>query len=340
MSQKLKDLISPLDKARKTVVKNVSRPFEALSDAQKFWIAFAFLCLTVTLLISNPFWRTSIGDQYEVGDIARENLRSPADITVVDQEATESLRNNSSSMIQPIFRYQGNLSEEAVQSFRSAWENLQRKNANADGNQNTKANTNPANAPKWSGAGDPALGKVFAARKFSENELEAAARILRQNASGLIYDDKDREFLQGDILQVDRQNPNQQSIVSNPLGSMTALSVARRNLENDLAEIRSISPEEIKAFAASLKPLIEANIIYDSDATNTAKQKVISEIQPITISLKRGQNIADEGDIITPEILSQINAVKSYSTSTRNINRFLGLLALISALFWVAWKFI
>ena len=340
MSKRLKDLATPLTKWQKTAQQYVSRPFEALSDVQKFWIAFALLSLTVTLLITNPFWRTTIGDQYQVGDIARENLRSPADISVVDQEATETLRNNTSSIIQPIFRYQGNLSDQAVQSFRSAWENLQRKNANSESNQNSKTNANSANAPKWSGAGDPNLGKIFAARKFSENELEAVTRVLRQNASGLIYDDKDREFLQGDIQQIDRQNPNQQSIVSNPLGSMTALSTARKSLENDLTEIRSLSPEEIKAFSASLKPLIEANIIYDSDATNTAKQKVISDIVPITISLKRGQNIADEGDIITPEIQSQINAVKSYSTSTRNINRFLGLLALISALFWVAWKFI
>ena len=339
MSQKLKDLISPLDKARKSSLNYISRPFKSLSDKQKFWIAFAFLCLTVTLLISNPFWRTSIGEQYELGDIARENLRSPADISVVDEEATETLRTNTSLSVQPIFRYQGNLSDEAVQSFRSAWENLQRKNAAVSENSNAKQNSNSSHAPKWSGAGDATLGKVFAARKFSENELDALTRVLRENASGLIYDDKDREFLQNDILQIDRQNPNQQAIVSNPLGSMTSLSLARKSLENDLSEIRSISPEEIKAFAASLKPLIEANVIYDSDATNSARANLVRDIQPITISLKRGQNIADEGDIITPDILAQINAVKSYSTSTRNINRFLGLLALISALFWVAWKF-
>ena len=337
MSQKLKELLSPLDKARKTFSKYVSRPIENISGGQKFWISFAFLCLTVTLLINNPLWRGSVGGQYELGDIARESLRSPADIIVVDDEATETLRENTKATIQPIFRYQGNLSDQAVQSFRSAWENLERKNANV--NSNTDAKTG-GNSPKWSGAGDPVLGKVFSARKFSDNELASVARVLRENTSGLIYDDKDRDFLQTDILQIDRQNPNQQSIVSNPLGSMTALSVARTKLEDDLAEIRSFSPEEVKAFAQSLKPLIEANVVYDSDATNTAKLNAVKDIKPITITLKRGQNIADEGDIITPEILAQINAVKTYSTSTRNVNRFFGLLALISALFWAAWKFI
>jgi membrane-associated HD superfamily phosphohydrolase len=38
--------------------------------------------------------------------------------------------------------------------------------------------------------------------------------------------------------------------------------------------------------------------------------------------------------------LSQIAAVRSYGSSTRQLNRFIGLLILISALFWGAWKFI
>ena len=47
-----------------------------------------------------------------------------------------------------------------------------------------------------------------------------------------------------------------------------------------------------------------------------------------------------EGDTVDETVLSQISAINSYSTSTRQYNRFFGLLALISALFWVAWKFI
>jgi putative nucleotidyltransferase with HDIG domain len=44
--------------------------------------------------------------------------------------------------------------------------------------------------------------------------------------------------------------------------------------------------------------------------------------------------------MITDKTMSQIAAIRSYSDSSRQINRFFGLLALISALFWVAWKYI
>jgi len=35
-----------------------------------------------------------------------------------------------------------------------------------------------------------------------------------------------------------------------------------------------------------------------------------------------------------------MNAIRSYTSSSRQINRFVGLLLIITALFWIAWKFI
>ena len=81
-------------------------------------------------------------------------------------------------------------------------------------------------------------------------------------------------------------------------------------------------------------------MIYDAAATEEARRGVAESVRRSKISLKRSQKIADEGDVITPEILSKIAAIRNYSTSTRQLNRFFGLLVLISALFWAAWKFI
>ena len=40
------------------------------------------------------------------------------------------------------------------------------------------------------------------------------------------------------------------------------------------------------------------------------------------------------------QIVSQVSAIRKYSTSTRQLNRFFGLLILVVGLFWAAWKFI
>ncbi|HSK73541.1 MAG TPA: hypothetical protein VK892_17725, partial [Pyrinomonadaceae bacterium] len=346
MKQRLQDLASPFTKARKTVFGYVSRPFESLTGTQRFWIGFTLLCVLTTLLISNPFWRGAAA-QYQEGDIARESVISPADITVPDDEATERLRQSARESIQPIFTYDSNRAEEAVQNFRSSWESLLRKpeSANANGsdktNANSKTNANAKPEIKWKGAGNTEeVGKVFAARTFSSNELETIIRVLRESASGSIYDDRDRQYFQSQIILMDRQRPNQQSIISMPESSMTALSEARKNLRSGLENIRSLSSAEVEAFNTALAPLIQPSINYDSVATEKAREGLTQTVEPLTISLKRGQTVVREGDTITPEILSQISAIRNYSTNTRNTNRFFGLLALISALFWAAWKYI
>ncbi|MGI8642458.1 MAG: HD family phosphohydrolase [Pyrinomonadaceae bacterium] len=335
--KRIQDLTTPVTKFRKTVTNYVSRPFEKLSEGQRFWLGFAFLCLLTTFLINNPFWR-STAEQFKEGDVARESIISPADITVTDTEATEKIKQDAVESVLPSFIFESNRANEAIQSFRSAWENLARKTENA--NANIKANSNTKPDVQWTGAGSAELGSVFAARRFSSNDLDSITRVLRENAEGTIYGDQDRQYFRDEITLNDRLKPNQQSVVKFPESSMTALSTARNNLKEGLKQIRNLSEREVEAFNSALAPLIQPSVVYDSVATNNAREAVAKSVEPITISLKRSQKIVGEGDMITDKTMSQIAAIRSYSNSSRQINRFFGLLALISALFWVAWKFI
>ena len=313
--------------------------FWRLSEDQRFWIGFAVLCLLTTLLINNPLWRSAGEYVYKEGDIAREGIISPADIYFVDEDETERIRETVRETVAPTFVFEPKRADEAVQSFRSAWENLQRRAEATAGNAN-RANSNTRSEPKWAGLGGPELGKVFGARSFSPNELEAVARILRENGSGDIYADQDRQYLTNQISIVDRQKPTESRQAQNAAMTMTALSEARERLGRQLAEIRSLSPKEIEAFNAAISPLIQPSVIYDAAATENARRIVAESVEPVTISLKRGERIVEEGQKITPQMVSQITAIRNYSASTRQWNRFAGLLLLIAGLYWAAWKFI
>ncbi len=344
MSKRIQDLASPLKKWRNWLGQFFNRPFANVTENQKFWFGFAFLCVLTTFLINNPFWHTSTEQLYKEGDIARESIISPADISATDFDETERIKQSVKESVRPIFTFEANRADEAVQSFRSAWESLQRKtdniNSNSRTNVNSKINLNIKSDASWNGAGGAELGRIFGSRRFSSNELEAVTRVLRENASGSIYGDQDRQFFEAEILLLDRQKPNQQSVMQMPESSMTALSEARANLKEGLSQISSLSPAEIEAFYAAASPLIQPNIVFDSAATGSSRQTAAESVQPKIISLKRGQTIVREGDTITVEALSQISAVSSYSSSTRRVNRFFGLLVLITALFWAAWKFV
>ncbi len=329
-----KDL-APLDRARNKALRVISYPFEWLSDDQKFWIGFGVLCLVTTLLINNPFSRTT-SSQYAEGDIARESIISPADITVVDEGETANIKKVAAEGVKPIFTLQPDISESSVGAFRRAWNKIQ-TGVPANGSKSDKPDDGEK---KWEGAGGEILGKVFASRRFSANEINSIVKILEDSSSGSIYDDKDQTFLANEVTLIDRTRPNTDVTVSMPETSWIPLSEARRKVRNGLAEIRSLSKEEIDAFEKALTPLIQPTVVYDSAATSKSRNDMIASVEPIKISLKRGQTIVREGDTVTAQALSEIAAIKNYSKSTRQWNRFFGLLLLITALFWTAWKFI
>ena len=337
MSKRAQELSSPTTRWRRRVWAALTEPFFKLSESTRFWIGFGVLSLVTTLLINNPLWRASGEYSYKEGDIARESIISPADIYFVDEAETERVRQTVKDTVVPIFAFEPKRADEAVQSFRSAWESMQRR---ADPAGNNKVNSNAKVDVKWTGLGGPEIGKVFGARNFSSNELDAVVRILRENSSGDIYADQDKQYLANEISIVDRQKPTESRQAQNAAMIMTALTEARERLAQQLGGIRSFSPKEVESFNAALSPLIQPSIIYDSAATENSRRLVAEGVQPVTISLKRSQKIADEGDIITAQTLSQVAAVRNYASSTRQLNRFVGLLLLVIGLFWAAWKFI
>lgn len=339
MSKRLPDLAPPFAKTRQRLVQFFSRPFQKMTPSQKFWTGFIFLSLITTILLQNPF-RQTVNESYKEGEILRQSIISPADISVVNAEETEALQKAAREAIRPIFIFESNRGEQAVQNFRASWEKLQKHNINSNSNVKPNVRLEEKVETHWTGAGGAEVGKILASRTFTTTEIDSVNRVLRESAEGSIYNDADRQYFQSEITLIDRQRPNQQSVASLPESSMTPLSSAKTKLKVRLSEIKSLSDKESDAFTTALEPFIQPSVVFDSNATNSARESAALSIQPISLTLKRGQIIARNGDTVSPTILSQIAAIQSYSSTTRQLNRFFGLLVLISGLYWVAWKYV
>ena len=337
MSKRIKDLKSPSARGRERIVAAVLTPFRRLSGTQRFALGFAFLCLLTTFIIDNPFWRATGEHSYKDGDIAQESIIAPADVTFNDTEETERLRIEARRSVKPIFRFESNKPDQAVQRFLSSWEKLQRR---PDGSSAKSANAESKGSSSWTGAGGTDVGKTLTARSFSRNEIEAVQSALKDSTEGYIYDDADKQHYQNEVLLFDRSKPNLQTNVQMPESNWVPLSIARENLRRRIAAIKSLVPKEVDAFYAATEILVEPSVSYDSVATENARVAAADKVEPVVVSLKRGQKIVTEGDIITQPMLLKMSALRNYGTSTRQINRFVGILILISGLFWLGWKFI
>jgi cyclic-di-AMP phosphodiesterase PgpH len=324
---------SPLDRARNAVLDFVLRPYRWVAPAKRLYLVYGFFVIVTTLLLINSHSRSFI-EHYEEGDIVRRTVIAPADISVMDWTETEKRRIAAKEAARPVFSFDSSRSETAVQSFRVAWEDLQRQ-ASASGNANARKEL------KWAGEGAGAIVAAITAHRFDANELERISRILRETSDGYIYEDGDAEYLKQDIVLVDQRDKSAQSILSMPQSRMTSLSTAQRSLRSRIAQLNGWSTEQQSALLSALTPLVQPTVSYDPATTNAARDDAARKVETAYILLKRNQVIAREGDTVTAPVLAQLAAVREYAREGhRWWNQLFGLLFIVAALYWLAWKFI
>ena len=318
---------TPFSQARDKLIDYALRPLMAFQPRTRFLVACSILVLLTTLLLLTNR-SSSFNEDYKLGEVLGRSIVAPADLTAVDQAETERRKNLARETTRPVFNYDSSRAEASVQSFRSAWNNLKEQSTSGQDKSFT-----------WTGEGGPAVAQAIIAHKFNETDLDRIASILREIGAGYIYDDADAERLQQEIVLVEFRNPAAQMILPAPRTRMTPLSSARRNLEPRIVNLQGWSAEQKTALTAALLPLIRSNVVLDQTATATARETEASRVAPVTISLKRNQVVAREGDTITPGIFAQIAAIKNSGHSGRPWHNFFGLLLVVIAVYWVAWKF-
>jgi cyclic-di-AMP phosphodiesterase PgpH len=316
---------TPFSQARDKLMAYAIRPLMYFRPRTRFLIACSILVIVTTFLLSNR--SSSFTENYRLGDVVARSIIAPADVTAVDAAETEKRKAAARESTRPVFNLDSSRAETSVQSFRSAWEDLNKQMAEGQ------------KSPVWSGEGGAAVAQAIAAHNFNETDLDRIASIIREIGAGYIYDDAEAERLQNEIVLVDIRSPQSHVIVPAPRTRMTSLSSARRSLELRIANLPRWTASQKTALTTALLPLIRPNVVLDQPATAAARETEANRISPVVISLKRQQVVAREGDTVTPAVLAQINAIKSTGHAGRPWHNFFGLLLVVVAVYWAAWKF-
>jgi cyclic-di-AMP phosphodiesterase PgpH len=318
---------TPFSQARDKLVAYAMRPLLVFRPRTRFFIGCGLLIfLTTLLLLSNR--SSGFNENYRLGDVLGRSIVVPADVTVVDLAETERLKAAVRESTRAVFNFDSSRAETSAQSFRIAWEEL-KKQTNSGQNKSAAA----------SGEGGPALAEAIISHNFNEADLDRLTALIREIGSGYIYDDGDAERLQQEIVLVDVRNPVAQMIVPAPRTRMVPLSSARRSLELRIVNLPGWSAAQKTALTSALLPLIRPNVVLDETATAAARETEASRISPVVISLKRNQVVAREGDTVTSNILAQINAIKNTGFAGKPWHHFVGLLLIVTGIYWAAWKF-
>src|SRR6185369_5587767 len=317
---------TPLSQARDKLTAYAIRPLMVFQPRQRFLIGCSVLVLLTTfLLFTNR--ASSFNDNYKLGDVLSRSIVAPTDLTAVDQVETERRKADARESTRAVFNFDSSRAETSAQSFRSAWDDLQKQKSSGN-----KSFT-------WHGEGGPAVAQAIIDNGFDDADLERIESLIREIGAGYIYDDADADRLQQDIFLVDIHSAASQMIVPAPRTRMTSLSAARRNLEQRILNLPGWTADQRTILTAAVLPLIRPNVVLDQPRTSTAREAEANRVKPVEVSLKRNQVIAREGDTVTPTVLAQIAAIKGAGHAGKPWNNFFGLLLVVIGVYWAAWKF-
>ena len=319
---------TPFSRARDAALQYVVRPFKVFRPRTRLLVGYSILvAMTVPLLISN--YSSGYSQDYREGEIVRGNVVARSDLNGFDIAETERRRNAARQATRPIFNFDSTRGESSARSFRVAWEDLRSQ---------TEAKS-PGKTLTWSGDGGAGVARALGAHNFNEDDLNRLTALIREIGDKYIYDDAEADRLNQEVVLVDVRNPEAQMIMPAPRTRMLSQSAARQELELKLLNLPGWSQEQKSALVAAILPLLRPNVILDQTATATAREAEANKIPPVTISLKRNQVIAREGDTVTPAMLAQLAALKTTGHSGRPWHNLIGLFLIVCAVYWAVWKF-
>jgi cyclic-di-AMP phosphodiesterase PgpH len=281
-------------------------------------LGFALISgILTTLLLAQSTQKAPV--DYKVGDVVRTTITAPADIELEDSIETRKRRELAQKTVRPTFRFDPRKAEESTQKFRNSWAQLKEEESS-------------------SVVPNPSARKAIVAHRFNEQDLERLTRILVEVYGNYIYEDLEAENLGSEIKLIDVRT-GLGTIISRAQSRLISLSDARNSLRSRLLLLSDWTPEEQSALASMMLPLIQPNIFFDRLSTEEAGKRAAESVNPMTVSMKRNQVIARQGDSVTPQMLEQFEAINNYARTKRRPHHYIGLLAIVLALYWAAWKF-
>jgi putative nucleotidyltransferase with HDIG domain len=276
------------------------------------------------------------------GEIADRSYKAPADITILDRQATEELRRGAIEQAPVVYDYDERRSATAREQIRQAF--LAGREAAARAPE--EGGGDPRDAfrqaiPDERGELPQESVRLLSERGFDVEDERGLLRLVGQGSTHMILDDK---------AELER-HAEKRVVVVREIGSGTerplgpddrvfSLDEARAKARNAAESVLGDrSPDERKELVALTAALILPNVSFNLRATDERRQAAESGVKEVTITLRKGEIIVRDGDPITERHVWILEGLQEKQLTMNRISAFVGIGVLLLALFMFFWRF-
>lgn len=335
-------------------LKKFSRALTAAAKKDTPLNAFQIVGLSALLLLLSLFFTLLFSGysrfdvpRYSAGDIARFNIEVPSDVFIEDPEATEFRRAQAREDVLPAYRHDTSRAERAAARLAQAFAKGRGALGSWEGSGGrTSSRLRLGSLPRETrrqvtaeitalnpDLASDAIMEFLVGERFNAELEQEAGSLLKEAGSSLIVADEHALIRGKSNIQVSRSAWEPGAVT--PLARVATLDQSRARLVERIAERARYPSAQRPALAALISGLLEPNLAFDLQATRAQQERAAANVDSVLRLLKKGKIIARQGDELTSEQLSQIEAIRHLSLERFSVRQASGRGLLIAALLMV-----
>ncbi|MEW6732844.1 MAG: HDIG domain-containing metalloprotein [Acidobacteriota bacterium] len=283
--------------------------------------------------------------------IVQADIVAPRDFSVVDEEATERLREQAGTRLPPVFEYYPHLRVQAINYLNTELEKLEQQFLLVRREQfgRNELTATQLASPAYSAflkqcpsklnnnfCKDEELLRLLAVHNFNSILRQNLVNALDHTLSGYIYATTSEEAKSRRVIVRNTETGKQQELRNHELLSLPD---AEQRLRSEINAIANFNMAERERVFTLLKPLLNVNLRYSESLTNAARAVARLQVTPISFTFRQNQIIARRGDPVSSGLMSVVKFLQDIDSRGQRLAKVFGLFIIVLAVIFALKKF-
>jgi putative nucleotidyltransferase with HDIG domain len=308
-------------------------------------VGFLATCLLSGLLVAFQY---HVIPDYQVGEIAPEEVRAQQDATYEDKVETAAERETARERTPAVYDFDGALiariERDVSQAFTTGRNFLAERQIAPKGalSQAVQAELLRELEPSVGKMLPPNILPVFLQQRFSSLLEGRILRVLDTVLRGCIVDDQSwsqflRDQRRGIVL---RDNT---TLAERPLAEAYMArnhTAAKEYMQQFQIEFPDLSVRDRSQLLGFLNTLLAPNLLYNPADTGSRRAAAGARVSPTLIHIEQGQVVVRRGDPITPSVVVQLAALRSRQLPKLLLGQFAGFSLFIAIFVYGVWRYL
>ena len=266
-------------------------------------ILFA-VALPIAVKTTTSLGYASIYDDYQVGEIADENIYASSSIDLIDMDETELQKTNASSNVAPVFSFS------PIKSIKLVDKVDRVRTALTEGDLNTAAGlVGSSLASSLQEANDATIYSVAydLVKDISEKGLYDSSEIATVKAQGYTTVTLSNQMTEDQWLgsEISYDLDNNEILTTDNVANYVS---------SQLAEISgTLTSNQVLLIENLVFSILEPNVSYDESLTSRRKNEAEDSISPVIISITKGDVLIEENRVVTTQQMEILDMLAQQS---------------------------